>query len=82
LSIKSILREELKNSKHALKNFELALQDLPRGSLVKRRIHGREYWYLIYRDQGKFKADYRHSISVLKKQIKFLKGALRGKEEI
>jgi len=72
---------------------------------LKRKIKGKDYFYLIYREDGKFKAiykgkfvsekdikrfqevrdlrnKYRKLLSLSKKQIRYLKGALRGKEEI
>lgn len=103
--IKSVLREELQNSLRMKKQYERELAKLPKGSLVKRIIKGHEYYYLVYRENGKFRsiykgksvtkrelkkyqeakelrAKYRHSLSKLKKQIRYLKGVLRGKEEI
>jgi U3 small nucleolar RNA-associated protein 14 len=103
--IKSVLREELQNSLRMKKQYERELAKLPKGSLVKRIIKGHEYYYLVYRENGKFKsiykgksvtkrelkkyqdakelrAKYRHSLSKLKRQIRYLEGALRGKEEI
>lgn len=103
--IKSVLREELQNSLRIKKQYERELAKLPKGSLVKRIIKGHEYYYLVYRENGKFRsiykgksvtkrelkkyqeakelrAKYRHSLSKLKKQIRYLKGVLRGKEEI
>ena len=103
--IKSVLREELQNSLRMKKQYERELAKLPKGSLVKRTIKGHEYYYLIYRENGKFKsiykgksiskrelkryqeakelrAKYRKSLSKLKRQIRYLKGTLRGKEEI
>ena len=103
--IKSVLREELANSLRMKKRYEQELAKLPKGSLVKRNIKGHEYYYLIYRENGKFKSvykgksvrdkdlkkyqeaknlrsKYRKALSQLKKQIRYLKGVLRGKEEI
>ncbi len=105
MAIKSILREELANSRRMKKRYEEELAGLPKGSLVKRKIKGRQYYYLVYRENGKFRADYvgpsvpgkkleiyrrarelrakyRNALAVLKKQIRYLKGALRGKEDI
>lgn len=105
MPIKNILREELENSLRMLKRYEEELSLLPKGSLSKRKIKGNEYYYLVYRDNGKFKSEYkgkeiseevlekyrlakasraryRNLISKLKKQIRYLEGALRGKEEI
>ena len=103
--IKSILKEELANSVRMKKRYEQELASLPRGSLVKRSIKGHVYYYLVSRENGKFKSvykgssvpardlkkhqeakqlrsKYRNALSQLKKQIRYLGGALRGKEEI
>jgi hypothetical protein len=103
--IKSVLREELANSLRMKKRYEQELAKLPKGSLIKRNIKGHEYYYLVYRENGKFKSvykgksvrnkdlkkyqeaknlrsKYRKALSQLKKQIRYLKGVLRGKEEI
>ncbi|MFH0908858.1 MAG: hypothetical protein V1929_08855 [bacterium] len=87
------------------KLYERELSRLPRGSLVKRKIKGHDYFYLVYREKGLFKsvykgksvpdkqlrafreakalrAKYRQALSQLKKQIRYLEGVLRGKEEI
>ena len=103
--IKSVLREELENSLRMKERYEQELAKLPKGSLVKRVIKGHEYYYLICRENGKFKSTYRgkspteqellryqqakdlrvkyrKALSQLKKQIRYLKGTLRGREEI
>ena len=102
--IKGVLKEELDNSLHLEKDYERELSKLPKGSLVKKRIKGHEYYYVVMRDNGKVKfiyrgqvsdediekygkgkklrAKYRKLLSQVKKQIKFLKGTLRGKEPI
>ena len=103
--IKSILREELENSLRMQKRYEQELAKLPKGSLVKRVIKEHEYYYLVYRENGKvrsvyrgkspskkdllkyqeakeLRSKYRKALSQVKKQIRYLRGALRGKEEI
>ncbi len=102
--IKSVLREELGNSRGLKKAYEKALKELPQGALVSRVIKGHRYYYLAKRMGGKVKylykgkisneekkkyekakkmrAKYRGLLSRVKKQIKYLKGILRGKEEI
>ena len=102
--IKSVLKEELANSLTMKKDYERELARLPRGSLVKKKIKGHEYYYLQVREKGKvrfiykgklsnedvkgyerakeYRAKYRKMLSELKKQIKFLKGILRGKESV
>ena len=102
--IKSVLREELANSLAMKKSYERELAKLPRGSLVKKKIKGHEYYYLQVREMGrprfiykgklsdaevekyenakKYRAEYRKLLSELKKQIKFLRTALRGNESV
>ncbi|HBC88032.1 MAG TPA: hypothetical protein DCZ94_13860 [Lentisphaeria bacterium] len=104
MAIKGILREELENSLKMKADYERELAKLPRGSLAKRKIKGKHYYYLIYREHGKVRSDYkgkvkekiireyaeakkyrakyRHLLSRVKKEIRFLKGALRGKEDV
>ena len=105
MAIKDVLREELASSVRMQARFVAELAALPRGSLVRRSIKGHAYFYLISRENGRFRsvyrgksvppaelrryreakakrAKYRRSLSQLKKQIRYLKGALRGKEEI
>ena len=105
MAIKGVLKEELENSIKMQKQYEEELQKLPVGSLIKKKIKGHEYYYIVMRENGKVKfvykgkrvskalieeyarakemrAKYRKLLSQLKKQIKFLKGALRGQESI
>ena len=102
--IKGVLSEELQNSLRMRKEYERALQYLPKGCLVVKNIRGREYYYLVcrlgkkikYTYKGKvsakekeqyqeakiLRARYRNLLSRVKKQIKFLRSSLRGKEAI
>lgn len=102
--IKGILKEELNNSLRMRKDYRRELAKLPKGSLIKKKIRGGEYYYLVLRVKGavkfiykgklgaseikvykqtkKYRAKYRKLISELNKQIKFLKGTLRGKKSI
>ncbi len=59
MAIKGVLEEELKNSLRLKKSYEQALSKLPKGSLVKKRIKGHEYYYLLLREQGKIKFTYK-----------------------
>ena len=102
--IKGALKEELDNSLRMKKGYEKELAKLPRGSLIKKKIKGHEYYYLLRREAGKvtfaykgkvskeeiekyrkakaYRAKYRTLLSQVKKQIKFLRSSLRGKEAI
>ncbi|HWP91835.1 MAG TPA: hypothetical protein VNN20_06525 [Thermodesulfobacteriota bacterium] len=57
--LKDILREELRNSLQMKKRYESELRKLPRGSLIKRKIKGKEYFYQVDRKDGKFMAVYK-----------------------
>lgn len=102
--IKGVLKEELENSLQMKKNYERELAKLPKGSLIKKKVKGHEYYYLVLRENGKvkfiykgkvsqdeikkykeakeYRAKYRNLLSQVKKQIRFLRSSLRGKEAV
>ena len=102
--IKGVLKEELSHSLKMKRDYERALARLGKGSLVKKRIKGHNYYYLIVRQNGKvrflykgkvsaadlkknreakeYRAKCRSLLSKVKKQIRFLRSRLRGKEPV
>jgi len=103
--IKGVLKEELENSLQMKKDYERELAKLPKGSLIKKKIKGHYYYYLLIRERGKvkfiyrgseasegeikkykeakeYRAKYRKLLSQVKKQVRFLRSALRGKESV
>lgn len=62
-AIIGILKEELKNSKRLFKNYESELKKLPKGSLVKKKIHNKEFYYLAYREGKKIVFEYKGKLS-------------------
>lgn len=58
-AIIGVLKEELNNSKRLLKNYELELEKLPKGSLVKKKIHHQNFYYLAYREGKKVVFEYK-----------------------
>ena len=102
--IKSVLKEELANSLAMMKSYERELAKLPKGSLVRKIIKGRGYYYLQVREGGRvrfiykgkipqedvkryeqakqYRAKYRRLLSEAKKQVRFLRSTLRGKEPV
>jgi hypothetical protein len=102
--LKGVLKEELVNSLRMKRSYERELARLPKGSLVKKTIKGRQYYYLVVRNNGRvkfiykgkvskqevekykqakqFRAKYRKNLSEVRKQIRFLRRALRGKESV
>ena len=61
--IKGVLKEELNNSLGMQKSYERELAKLPRGSLVKKTIKGRQYYYLVQRQEGKVKFTYKGTVT-------------------
>lgn len=102
--IKGVLKEELENSIRMKSDYERELAKLPKGSLIKKKVKGHEYYYILLRDMGKvkfvykgkvsdeeikkykeakeYRAKYRKLLSQVKKQIRFLRSVLRGKESV
>jgi len=66
--IKGILKEELENSFKIKERFLISLNELPQGSLRKKKIEGYEYYYLKYREGPKVKTKYLGKLS--KEQLK------------
>ena len=61
--IKGVLKEELANSLKMQKDYQRQLDKLPKGALVKKKIKGREYYYLAFREDGKVKFVYKGHVS-------------------
>ena len=61
--IKGVLREELENSLRMKQNYEEALAEIPKGSLVHRIIKGHPYYYLVFRDKGRVRSVYKGKLS-------------------
>jgi len=61
--IKSMLKEELKNSLAMKQGYERELAKLPHGSLVKKIIKGHVYYYLQKRENGKIRYEYKGKLS-------------------
>ena len=58
MAIREILVEELENSLHMEREYSARLAQLPKGSLVKRIRNQNEYYYIVYRENGKVCLDY------------------------
>lgn len=50
--------EELRNSRRMARDYEAALRRLPKGNLIRKKIKGRDYFYLQVRDGKKVRFDY------------------------
>ena len=89
--IKGVLREELANSIKMKKNYEKELGKLPKGSLVKSKRKGHEYYYLVFREAGKVNLQYKGKVSqqeikkyeqAKKKRAKYRKSISKLKRQI
>ena len=58
MAIREILEEELENSLRMEQAYSEELEQLPKGSLSRRVRNGREYFYMVYREEGKVRLDY------------------------
>lgn len=56
--IYGVLSEEYERLREKKQDYEEKLKQLPKGALVKKRINGREYNYLMYRVNDKVKTEY------------------------
>jgi len=57
--IKGVLEDELMKAALAGKDYEKSLAGLPRGVLVKKYVKGRQYCYLLSRENGKVRFEYK-----------------------
>ena len=61
--IQGVLREELANSIQLQNGYKRELAKIPKGSLIKKKIKGHPYYYLVLRDKGKVKFQYLGKLS-------------------
>jgi hypothetical protein len=61
--LKSVLKEELKNSQRMEKEYNKAVRRLPKGALVSKIVKGHRYYYLAVREGKKIKSIYKGKIS-------------------
>lgn len=77
--LKSVLEEELQNSIRMKSQYEKALNELPKGSLVEKMIRGHKYYYLAIRESKKVKFIYKGKISEEEKRRHIEAKKLRAK---
>lgn len=61
--VRGVLSEELENSERLLKRYRQAIAELPKGSLVPKKIKGGLFYYLAYRKAEKVRFDYKGKLS-------------------
>ena len=77
--MKDIAKEELENSMRVRESYEKALYKIPKGSLSRKRINGREYYYLSYKESGRVKSRYLGKLS--EREVKRYKELARRRRE-
>jgi hypothetical protein len=50
MAIREVLEEELENSLRMEQRYSEALDQLPKGSLIQKKVKGHVYHYLVFRD--------------------------------
>lgn len=83
--LEDILEEEYERSLRLSNAMQVEYDSLPKGSIRARKIKGREYYYLNYRDKDKVLSDYVPAAEVANLQAKInrrreLKEALKEQE--
>ena len=68
MAIKEILAEELDNSRRMERDYQAAIAQLPKGCLIRKKIRGHEYFYLVFRENGRVRFIYKGKLD--KKDIK------------
>ena len=76
--IKSVLREELGNSRRMERRYVQALRRLGKGSLVKKRIGGHTYYYLAMRNGKRVQFRYLGKLSAQEVQARQAQHRKRG----
>ena len=76
--IKSVLQEELVNSRRMERRYAQALRRLGKGSLVKKCIGGHAYYYLAMRDGGRVRFRYLGKLSAQELQARQAQHRQRG----
>ena len=63
MAIREVLQEEMANSRRLEKRYVSLMARLPRGSIVRKRIRGRMYDYLVYREDGRVRFQYKGQVA-------------------
>ena len=60
--IKGVLREELANAGKMKEGYEKALEELPKGALIRKHVKGHLYYYLVVREGKKVRFAYKGKV--------------------
>ena len=89
--IDEVLFEEYERSLRISRALENENRDLPKGSIQKKKINNNEYYYLMYREQGKVISQYvaeadvdelARQIALRKENQKLLKEQAQSRKKI
>ena len=78
--VKGVLQEELDRSLSLKERYEQKLNDYPQGYLLKRKVGGKVYHYLSYRDGGRIRQKYLCLLSP--EEVKKYKDRIKDKKAL
>jgi len=77
--IQTVIVEEYERNQRMQKAYQEELLNFPRGSINKKRIKGHDYFYWVYRENGKVINKY---ISPKENDIEFLREQIKKRQHI
>ena len=90
----SVMREEYDRINRIMHNIEVEINSLPKGYISEKKIKGKIYYYLQYRENNKVKSSYLKKETVdsyraliehrkeLEKELKYMKADRRKLERV
>lgn len=90
----SVMREEYDRINRIMHNIEVEINSLPKGYISEKKIKGKIYYYLQYRENNKVKSSYLKKENVdsyraliehrkeLEKELKYMKADRRKLERV
>ena len=77
--IQSVIAEEYERNQRMQKTYQEELLNFPRGSIGKKKVKNHDYFYWVYRENGKVINKY---ISAKKNDIEFLIEQIKKRQHI
>lgn len=78
--VKGVLREELDRSLSLKERYEKKLDEYPKGYLLERKMRGKVYYYLSYREGNRIRQKYLGSLS--SEEVKKYKNRIKDKKAL
>ena len=78
--VKGVLQEELERSRSLKEKYEKKLGEYPPGYLLGRKVRGKVYYYLSYRENGRIRQKYLGPLSG--DEVKEYEGRIKDKNAL